>query len=301
MTAHAPLVIGDALIDEMRTETETTEAVGGAALNVAAGLSRLDEPASLLAMISDDEAGGQIHTYLDQHGVAVIVSPSPLGSSRAVSVRKNGEPSYEFNAAAQNRAIDFSGERAAAVRDAAAVIVSCYPFDNVEQSEALLTLVSEKPQQLYIVDANARPTMIASQSDYSREFLRHAPRMDAVKISDEDAEYLFGQDARSSAQLLLDHGAGSVLATYGAHGAEVFTPDFRVAVDIANLPGSIVDTMGGGDATLATVVARIWRTGLPKTADAWRPILEEAMLNAAATCRSHGALLHTPAQLNSRG
>ena len=45
------VVIGDALIDELRDDAGVKEFVGGAALNVAVGLSRLGVPTTLIAMV----------------------------------------------------------------------------------------------------------------------------------------------------------------------------------------------------------------------------------------------------------
>ena len=58
------VVVGDALIDELRDDTGVREFVGGAALNVAVGLSRLGVPTTLIAMVGDDEAGAHIRAYL---------------------------------------------------------------------------------------------------------------------------------------------------------------------------------------------------------------------------------------------
>ena len=81
------VVIGDALIDELRDDHGVREFVGGAALNVAVGLTRLGVPAALIAMVGDDEAGAHIRAYLADFGVELIASPSAHGSSRAVSTR----------------------------------------------------------------------------------------------------------------------------------------------------------------------------------------------------------------------
>src|SRR5687767_12336550 len=100
------VVIGDALIDELRDEHGVREFVGGAALNVAVGLSRLGVPTTLIAMLGDDEAGEHIRAYLADFGVQLLATPSSLGTSRAVSTRSpSGEPVYEFNAAAQARGL----------------------------------------------------------------------------------------------------------------------------------------------------------------------------------------------------
>jgi fructokinase len=64
-----------------------------------------------------------------------------------------------------------------------------------------------------------------------------------------------------------------------------------VRVPIAALPGEVVDTMGAGDATLASTVQRFLSRGVPGDAAGWRELMESAMVTAAATCRTEGALL----------
>ena len=48
------VVVGDALIDELRDDHGVREFVGGAALNVAVGLAQLGVPATLVAKLGDD-------------------------------------------------------------------------------------------------------------------------------------------------------------------------------------------------------------------------------------------------------
>ena len=92
-------------------------------------------PATLIAMLGDDEAAAHIRSYLTDYGVELIASPSALGTSRAVSTRSSsGEPVYEFNAAAKARGIDFDDVVREAITDAEIVAVSCYPFDDSEQT-----------------------------------------------------------------------------------------------------------------------------------------------------------------------
>src|SRR5688500_4369824 len=107
--ASGAVVVGDALIDEIRDDGGVRELVGGAALNVAVGLRRLGVPTTLIAMVGDDEAGAHIREYLDDHDVRLIASDAPQGSSRAIVERDaNGEPVYVFNQAAQRRSIRYS-------------------------------------------------------------------------------------------------------------------------------------------------------------------------------------------------
>lgn len=288
------MVVGDALIDEVVAEDGTAaEIVGGAGLNVAVGLRRLGVPATLLAMVGDDAAGRDIRDHLSAHGVALIASPSAFGSSRAVSTRNSaGEPTYVFNDAAMNRVVDFTSNAAPALAAAAVVVVSCFPFDNREQSAELLDAV-RSGAGIYVVDPNARPAMTLDKPGFVAEFEKHASVAWIVKISDEDADYMYGTSAQEAARRLLGLGTKAVVATYGAGGAEVFLPGDSVRVPIAALPGPVVDTMGAGDATIATVVAEVLHGGFHSDLATWEAMLSRAMMNAAATCRRAGALLQT--------
>jgi fructokinase len=69
---------------------------------------------------------------------------------------------------------------------------------------------------------------------------------------------------------------------------------------IVSLPGPVVDTMGAGDAMIASSIASILQTGFAGKSDDWRRLLEQAMTIAAATVRGRGALLLVPQTAASR-
>lgn len=285
------VVIGDALIDELRDDTGVREFVGGAALNVAVGLSRLGVPASLIAMVGDDAAGEKIRAYLAECDVELLSSPSEHGSSRAVSTRSaGGEPEYVFNDAAQNRRVRYGAAERAALANAAMVVVSCFPFDDVEQTDALLDAVGSAS---LAIDPNPRAGMLHDREEFVRGFEKAAARAQLVKVGEDDSQLLYGAPLEELREKLTGLGVNAVLATYGAGGAAVDAGDITVSRGIADLPGRIVDTMGGGDAVLSTTVALV-RAGLPVDDAGWAYVLDRAMEVAAATCRSEGALLRIP-------
>src|SRR3954453_4907258 len=164
------VVIGDALIDEIRDASGSRDVVGGAALNVAVGLALLGVPTMLVAMVGDDEDGAAVRAYLERHAVRLVATPAPLGTARATArIAATGEARYEFNDAAINRAIDFAGEAAEAIDvaplggEAAEALegapllgAACYPSAAVANTAPLLTVVDE-PQARLVVDPNPRP------------------------------------------------------------------------------------------------------------------------------------------------
>jgi fructokinase len=283
-------VIGDALIDELRDESGTSSFVGGAALNVAVGLSVLGVSATLVAMVGDDADGDTIRAFLDDHGVTLVDSPAPHGTSRAISDRTEGEPTYAFNLAARQRAIAFDGPTVDAISAADLVVVSCFPFDSDEQSAALATAV-RSPATRLVIDPNPRAGMLADRGRFVHNFEALATDALLIKIGDDDARLLYNSSLASLTERLHETSSATILATAGRDGASIVDHRGHTADSpIASLPGPIVDTMGGGDATLASMTASLLETSQP----AWQPALDRAMLIAAATCRHPGALLRLP-------
>lgn len=298
MIQRRVVVVGDALIDELRDDNGVREFVGGAALNVAVGLTRLGVPATLLAMIGDDAAGTHIRSYLADYGVELVATPSLLGTGRAVSTRSGGgEPEYVFNDASKQRRIRFGEAENAAIADAALVVVSCFGFDDAEQTAELAEAI-EAGRVPVAIDPNPRTGMLRDRAAFIDGFERLASAAALVKVGEDDAALLYGESLAALRERLADLGVAAVLATEGASGATLESGDVVVTRPISNLPGRIVDTMGAGDAAFAAAVEGLLDRE-PLTEDEWGDVLRFAMDTAAATCRFEGALLRTPAALES--
>ncbi|MGW8481901.1 PfkB family carbohydrate kinase [Microbacterium sp. NPDC055903] len=296
MTAESKhaVVIGDALIDEIRDDMGVRELVGGAALNVAVGLRRLGAPTTLIAMVGEDEAGDHIREYLADHDVRLIASAAPRGSSRAIVTRSHGgEPTYVFNEAAQRRSIRYSAEAEEAIAEAGIVAISCFPFDVREEVDALAAVLGNARLAL---DPNPRSGMLSDRGEFVRGFEGMAARAELVKVGADDAALLYDGDLDALRFRLMSLGASAVLATAGADGAVLTTDAGTVRAPIAALAQPIVDTVGAGDATLAAVADGLL-LGAPTDAEGWHALLDRAMSIAAATCRGEGGLLRTPESL----
>lgn len=291
MTADV-IVIGDALIDELRDERSVREFVGGAALNVAVGLARLGHSVALIAMVGDDADGDRVRTYLQTFGVSLIATRSPLGTARAVSERVNGEPTYAFNNASRRRSIVFGDAERAAIAAARGVVVSCMALDDPAQVDGLRAALEGSDADLFI-DPNPRAGMMRDLDEFVRGFDRLLARAKLVKVGDDDTELLYGSGVEPVRGWLRERGIPVVVSTRGRGGARVDTADAVVERGIAHMPGEVVDTMGAGDAVLAAMVS--WVLTASKPID-WAAGLERAMDVAAATVRHEGALLQIPAQ-----
>lgn len=288
------VVIGDALIDEIHDSGGVRELVGGAALNVAVGMRRLGIPTTLIAMVGDDEAGSHIREYLGDHDVALVASEAPRGSSRAIVQRDaSGEPTYVFNEAAQRRSIRYGDEARRAIAEADLAVISCFPFDNPAEVDAVATALANTR---VAIDPNPRSGMLSDRDEFVRGFERIAAGATIVKVGADDAALLYDGDLDALRARLRALGAQAVLATAGKDGAILEADAGTLTAPIADLPGRIVDTVGAGDATLSGVAEGLVGAR-PATAEEWQRLLDRAMDIAAATCRAEGGLLRTPESL----
>ena len=294
MTNDPIVVIGDALIDVLIDGDTEESFVGGAAFNVATGLAILGHPVSLIAMIGDDDHGTRIGADAARHGVKLIPTVGPYGSSVATSERINGEPRYTFNEAAKNRKVRLGEAERAAIDAAPLVLVSCFPLDDQQQTDDLLAAIL-RPQNRLILDPNPRSGMLHDADLFSRNFAQVAALALLVKIGDDDVRLLYDAALDAVRDALHHHGSRLVLATAGADGATLQLENgstTRVGTPAGARP--ILDTMGAGDACLAAAASVLARNGVPLDSDAARDLLDYSMAIAAATCRQRGALLQLP-------
>ncbi|GAA3610762.1 PfkB family carbohydrate kinase [Agrococcus terreus] len=278
------LVVGDALVDEV----DGASIVGGAALNVAVGLARLGVPATLVAMVGDDEPGAAVREHCAAHGVELVATPAPNGTAVATAERVGGTMRYRFNRAGVERFVDLApvADRLAA---APLVVVSCLALEHEAQVAPLAAL----PGRL-MVDPNARPAYLqepGAPERFAAGLDRLAARALLVKLSDEDVELVYGEPPEATAQRLLDAGTGAVCITRGPDGAEICTREACARAAVPQLEAPLVDTIGAGDSVLATLAAAV---AADEHEAGWAAPLERAMAVAAATTRSAGGLLQLP-------
>ncbi|NQX10314.1 hypothetical protein HQQ80_01605 [Microbacteriaceae bacterium VKM Ac-2855] len=115
-----------------------------------------------------------------------------------------------------------------------------------------------------------------------------------IKLGAEDAELIFDEPLARATARVLAAGAEAVLETAGSAGAALVISRERVSVPIAAADGPVIDTMGAGDATFATVVEELAVSNDSNIIDP-HAVLNRAMNVAAATIRAGGGLLRLPA------
>ena len=246
------LVIGEALIDVVARDGESTAHPGGSPMNVAVGLARLGVPALLHSAIGHDDYGDLIRTHLDASGVRLSAeSVTDAATSVAeATIDERGAAEYAFQiqwdprpfAAADGYSVVHTGSIATVLapgRDTVRGIV--------EASRATATIS---------FDPNVRPKLSGTREEALALVLDLVRLADVVKASDEDVEWLHpGRDPREVAAEWQALGPSIVVVTRGGDGALAVTSSD--AVEVPAPATALVDTVGAGDSFMAAMIAAL--------------------------------------------
>lgn len=260
---------GEALIDMLpRTTTEDESAFaphsGGAVFNTAIALSRLDVKTSFWCGLSDDLFGQQLQHDLKHSGVDFSLAPVvDRPTTLAFVSLRDGQAQYAFydeNTASrlvtENDLPDLNGTGIDALFFGGISLVS-EPCGSV--LEAFLR--REAKQHVIMLDPNIRQGFIKDEAAYRRRLSAMMPNSDIVKLSDEDAAWVFGEgDVTSYGQQMLDMGIQLAVITEGAKGATAFTRQQTVSVAASKV--EVVDTVGAGDTFNAGILESLYKQGV---------------------------------------
>jgi fructokinase len=292
------LSAGEALIDMLPRTTTAGEAAfspyaGGAVMNTAIALARLGSPSGFLTGLSSDLMGDVLKATLEASQVDLqFCVRSDRPTTLAFVKLVNGSASYFFydeNTAGRMMTL--------ADMPVLPASVSAYFTGGiwlaVEPCGAALEamLLREAKARVAMIDPNVRPGFVQDRAAYTARIDRMIAASDIVKLSDEDAEWLYGS---VDPEAILAKGVKVVLVTEGAKGATAYTARGKVTVSAPKIV--VADTVGAGDTFNAGFLAALDRAGLLSKAavaalsdEALRDALSLGTRAAAVTCSRAGA------------
>ncbi len=288
------VVVGEALIDVVADgHGETSEEVGGAPLNVATTVGRLEVPALLITQLGDDDRGARILQHLHGAGVEVVAGPTRDGHTATASAQldADGTAHYEFHIE-----WDLAGQE---LPHCDALYVGGLGTLLEPGRNSVLDLIDQAYERDVAVcyDPNIRPAFIDSAEQLWRDVEAIADRSDIVKLSDLDVELLHpGADPADVARSLLSGELTElVVLTRGTDGATAYVEGHEVTVP--SRPIGVVDTVGAGDAFVGALLSALYErqglsrngAGIPKDPAGLSALLEAATHVAAITCSRRGA------------
>ena len=292
------LSAGEALIDMLPRTSTLGEAsfapyAGGAVMNTAIALGRLGAEAGFLTGLSSDLMGDVLRQTLKASKVNLdlaVVSNRP--TTLAFVKLTDGHASYFFydeNTAGRMLTIADMPILPASVNAyfTGGIWLAVEPCGSALEA----MLLREAPARVAMLDPNVRPGFVTDRAAYTARIDRMIAVSDIVKLSDEDAEWLYG---RFDPAALLGKGPKVVLMTEGSNGAAAYTARGKVSVAAPKIV--VADTVGAGDTFNAGFLAALDRAGLLTKAavaslsdDALREALSLGVRAAAITCSRPGA------------
>jgi fructokinase len=303
------VVGGEALVDLVDNGGSRSAVAGGGPYNTAVALGRLDVPVSFLGAVSRDSYGCVLAQLLADAGVdESLLRWSDLPTPKAtVHHEEDGRNSYTFSLAG-TAFTDLTPELLPQLPDDAWAIhvgtLSLAVDPPAEAYEALLD--REAGRRLITLDPNVRPDIFGDADAYRARFERLAALADIVKLSADDAAWLYPELPLAAVpELILGFGPRLVALTCGPHGAVARSR--TASVDVPGMPVRVVDTVGAGDSFGAALLAALIDERA-LGAEAQRELDEEVLRRAvtyavaasAVTCTRTGAVPPSRAEIEAQ-
>lgn len=237
---------------------------GGAAANVAVGLSRLGETTAFVGKVGRDAFGAFLKRELAKGGVVTSgIREDHTHRTRLafVSITKSGDREFAFweNRPADEclEAGDVDFRRIARSR---IVHLSSFLLHREPARSTAIEIARKAARSGTIVsfDPNVRLSLWSSRRDARRALLGMVKLSSILRLNDAEAAFLTGSRSIHSAALkLLALGPLAVVITAGQKGCYAFTNRFSVFA--AGFRVRTVDTTGCGDGFLAALLFKILR------------------------------------------
>ena len=287
------LVIGEALIDIVEG-SEVRELVGGSPANVAVGVARQGHPVELLTRIGRDDRGARIAEHVAASGAALAAASwsSERSSTARARLRPDGSAEYEFD-------IDWTIDPPALDDVALVHSGSIALFLEPGGGRVLEALQRAAGAALVTIDPNIRPALVGDHRGARERFARAAAVADLVKLSDEDAAWLYpGLVPEQVLAEVATLGPKVVVITRGGEGAIAWGPGGIAEVDAVSV--EVVDTIGAGDAYMASLIGSALDDPQLLTSEAaLHRALRRAAITAGITVSRAGANPPTRAEVDA--
>ena len=279
-------VIGESLVDVVTdAQGNTVERPGGSPFNVAIGVARLGMPAHLFTAVGDDERGAALLSQLAAEGVSVgqAKSSAPTGVATA-SIDADGHATYSFD-------LDWDPQFAGPWPELDALhFGSLGSVIGPGSAEVSAVVDRYRSTALISYDPNWRNGVVEVEPHAAVE--ANASRADVVKLSADDAAAIYPDIALEDvAHALLDLGPALVVITKGPNGSSAWTRN--TTKHAAAAPAEVVDTVGAGDAFMATLLSELAelqpREGCQAQQRELELVVDFASYVAAKTCERIGA------------
>ncbi|MBK3497439.1 carbohydrate kinase [Viridibacillus sp. YIM B01967] len=296
------LVYGDAFVDFIAndtTNTSFTKFLGGATVNVAAGISRIGAPSALITVTGDDETSEFVRNELDKEGVnmnyAKIVPEKRVSGVHVHLTEGNDRIFTNYIDETPDLQVETEHLQEEAFKRAS-IFNFCsntmfHPIA-LETTRAAVKL-AKKHSVLLTMDANIRPLRWESPKACQDTINTFLQDVSMLKLADEEMFFLTETTTiEEGIAALAQFNIPLMMITVGAKGTYVVL-DGEVK-HVPSISITCVDTTGAGDAFMAGILRHTHLYGMPKTMeDAYKCVYFANQLGAMAATKA-GAITAMP-------
>ena len=298
--------VGEVLIDLTQTGFNEQKVPlfaanpGGAPANAAVAAARLGAKSAFIGKVGADGFGAYLTQVLTENRVDVsgLRTGQAATTMAVVAVSDSGERSFRFVRGADSglkpEEVDTALITGSKVLHFGSVSLTASP---AREATLFAARTARQAGVLVSYDPNYRQALWNSQAEAVEWMKKPLPRVDLIKLSDEELPLITGtDDPAEGSRRLAEAGIALVLITLGSQGAY-----YRWQGAAGLVPGvatAVADTNGAGDTFLGAVLSRLVRRGEKPLEGLSVPELEAilAFANRAAsrTCSRSGAIPAMP-------
>jgi fructokinase len=300
-------ILFDCLADQLGLKLEEVKSwtpyPGGAPANVACALVKLGMSAGFIGAVGEDEPGNALVKLLQDVGVETTgVQRHPTAPTRQVYVTRDLAGDRTFAGFGQYDTAEFADTRLQAkqlsdslFQEADFLVLGtlelAYPESEAAINRALE--LAEHYDLKIVLDVNWRPVFWKEPNIAHQKIPELFKRVDFLKLSKEEAEWLF-ETADPGAITYRLASIEGVLVTDGENGCTYCLGENEGKLPSFSIP--VVDTTGAGDSFLAGFIHQLSQYGIHSLRDAEtaKRIVTYASAVGALTTIKPGAIASQP-------
>lgn len=240
---------------------------GGAPANVAVGVSRLGVDSGFIGKVGRDEFGLFLKDALVKNGVDtshLLFTDQARTPLAFVSLTEDGERDFTFyRSPGADELLSSEEIDPAYIKSGKVLHFSSLSLSSEPARSATLHAITcaEAGRLLLSIDPNLRLSLWKSEREAREVILRVIPRCHLLKLNEQEAEFLSGQDSlKKASQALLDQGPALVVITLGKRGCAYRTTKHFGTVE--GYQAEVKDPTGAGDGFQAGLLAYLVRNHL---------------------------------------
>ena len=266
---------------------------GGSAFNAMISLGRLGIPGSFISEVGNDRIGNYIKSFLRDNGVddRFVVQFNDGKSALSLAfLDESSDASYDFYKDYPNQRLN---EKMPVFGENDYLLFgSFYGLNPVlrPQVTGLLSAAEQAGAAIYY-DPNFRSSHLADLDRLRAIIEENITASTLVRASSEDMENIYGVKTPESAYERVAPMCDYYIHTANAAGVDLFTPTFRLHVDVEQIQP--VSTIGAGDTFNAGILYGLYTRGInPRnirevSREEWSRILDKAGEFSRAVCLSY--------------